>query len=74
MSADTRILIAGGKPTEDKTLAELTELLRKSIVGAEDMVASWEPEEYIHPDLRATVERAKLVLQELDQNKALQED
>ena len=44
------------------------------MASAEDMVATWEPGEYIHPDLRATIEKAKLVLQELDQNKALLED
>lgn len=56
---------------EDKTLDELIELLRKSVVSAEDMVATWEPGEYTSPELRATIEKANLILKELDQNKAL---
>lgn len=59
--------------TKDKTLDELTELLRKATASAEDMVATCEPGEYIHPELRATIEKANLILKELDQNKALQE-
>lgn len=59
--------------TKDKTLDELTELLRKATASAEDMVATWESGEYIHPELRATIEKANLILKELDQNKALQE-
>lgn len=58
--------------TKDKTLNELIELLRKATASAEDLTATWEPE-YIHPKLRATIEKAKLILKELDQNKALQE-
>ena len=52
----------------------MKKILYTDFVTTEDMVASWGPGEYIHPDLRATIEKAKLVLQELDQNKALQED
>lgn len=56
---------------EDKTLDGLIELLRKSVISAEDMIATWEQEEYTSPELRATIEKANLILKELDQNKAL---
>ena len=59
---------------EDKTLAELIELLRKATGSAEDLVATCEPGEYIHPELRATIEKANLILKELDQNKALSKE
>lgn len=59
---------------EDKTLAELTELLRKATVSAEDLIATCEPGEYIHPQLRATIEKANLILKELDQNKDLSKE
>ena len=59
---------------EDKTLIELIELLRKTTVSAEDLVATCEPGEYIHPELRATIEKANLILKELDQSKALLEE
>ena len=59
---------------EDKTLTELIELLRKATVSAEDLVATCDPGEYISPQLRATIERANLILKELDQNKALSKE
>lgn len=55
---------------EDKILDELTELLRKATVSAEDMVAAWDFEEGISPELRATIEKANRILKELDQTKA----
>lgn len=59
---------------KDKTLGELTELLRKATASAEDLVAMGESGGgYILPELRATIEKANLMLKELDQNKALQE-
>ncbi len=76
MSTGMTILMTGGKTMsnpEDKTLAELTALLRQSVKNAEDLVEDWGGE-YLSPSLAKTVEYAKTVLKELDQNKALLED
>ena len=56
---------------EDKTLDELIELLRKSVVSAEDMATAREPGDYVSSELCATIEKANLILKEFDQNKAL---
>ena len=56
---------------EDKTLDGLIELLRKSVDSAEDMVAAVEPGDYISPELCAAIDKANLILKELDQNKAI---
>lgn len=59
---------------EDRTLDELTELLRTATASAEDMVDQWGLEgEYMSLKLLETIKKAKQVLQVLDENKAIQE-
>ena len=59
---------------EDKTLNELTKLLRTAIVGAEDMVDQWGLEgEYMSLELLETIKRANELLKVLDENKAILE-
>ena len=61
--------------TDDKTLNELTELLRTATVSAEDMVDQWGLEgEYMSLELLETIKRANNLLKILDENKAIQED
>ena len=60
--------------TDDKTLNELTELLRTATVSAEDMVDQWGLEgEYMSLELLETIKRANELLKILDENKAIQE-
>ena len=58
---------------EDKKLDELTELLRKATINAEDMVNAWYGE-YTSPELMETIKKARAIIKELDHNKAIQED
>ena len=61
--------------TDDKTLNELTELLRTATVSAEDMVDQWGLEgEYMSLELLETIKRANELLKVLDENKAILED
>ena len=60
--------------TDDKTLNELTELLRTATVSAEDMVDHWGLEgEYMSLELLETIKRANELLKVLDENKAILE-
>ena len=60
--------------TDDKTLNELTELLRTATVNAEDMVDQWGLEgEYMSLELLKTIKRANELLKVLDENKAILE-
>ena len=59
---------------EDRKLSELTELLRKATVDAEDLVAFGEDYYDISPELMATIIKAKAILKELDENKAIIEE
>lgn len=60
---------------DDKTLEGLIELLRKTTVSAESLVASDLCEgEYISLELLETIKRANDLLKILDENKAIQED
>lgn len=60
--------------TDDKTLNELTELLRTATVSAEDMVDQWGLEgEYMSLELLETIKRANELLKVLDENKAILE-
>ena len=60
--------------TDDKTLNELTELLRTTTVSAEDMVDQWGLEgEYMSLELLETIKRANELLKVLDENKAILE-
>lgn len=59
---------------EDKKLSELTELLRKATVSAEDLVSFGEDYYDISPELMATIIKAKAILKELDENKAIIEE
>ena len=60
--------------TDDKTLNELTELLRTATVSAEDMVDQWGLEgEYVSLELLETIKRANELLKVLDENKAILE-
>ena len=59
---------------DDKTLNELTELLRTATVSAEDMVDQWGLEgEYMSLELLETIKRANELLKVLDENKAILE-
>ena len=59
---------------DDKTLNELTELLRTATVSAEDMVDQWGLEgEYMSLELLETIKRAIELLKVLDENKAILE-
>lgn len=57
---------------EDRTLNELIDLLQTATISAEEMVQGWEGE-YVSPELLATIQRAKKLLQILDENKAITE-
>lgn len=57
---------------EDRTLNELTDLLQRATTSAEEMTRDWEGE-YVSPELLATIQRAKKLLQILDENKAITE-
>lgn len=59
---------------KDKKLSELTELLRKATVSAEDLVSFGEDYYDISPELMATIIKAKAILKELDENKAIIEE
>ena len=59
---------------EDRTLDELTELLRTATASAEDMVDQWGLEgEYMSLELLNTIKKANKLLQILDEEKAIQE-
>ena len=59
---------------DDKTLNELTELLRTATVSAEDMVDQWGLEgEYMSLELLETIKRANELLKVLDENTAILE-
>lgn len=62
---------------EDKTLDELTELLRKTVQRAEETVdfakSSGYEGEYLSLDLLHTIQMANELLKTLDQEKALTE-
>jgi hypothetical protein len=81
MTTEEKVLyFSGGRinMAEDKTLDELTELLRKATQGAEatvDLAINSGCEgEYLSLELLATIEKANAILKELDENKALLED
>lgn len=57
---------------EDKTLTELIDLLQTATISAEELVQDWEGE-YVSPELLATIQKAKKLLQILDENKAITE-
>lgn len=57
---------------EDKTLTELIDLLQTATISAEEMIQDWEGE-YVSPELLATIQKAKKLLQILDENKAITE-
>ena len=57
---------------EDKTLTELIELLQTATTSAEEMIQDWEGE-YVSPELLVTIQKAKKLLQILDENKAITE-
>lgn len=57
---------------EDRTLNELTDLLQRATTSAEEMIHDWEGE-YVSPELLATIQKAKKLLQILDENKAITE-
>jgi outer membrane protein OmpA-like peptidoglycan-associated protein len=59
---------------KEKKLSELTELLRKATVSAEDLVSFGEDYYDISPELMATIVKAKAILKELDENKAIIEE
>lgn len=59
---------------EDRKLGELIELLRKATVSAEDLVTFGEDYYGISPQLMATIVKAKAILKELDENKAIIEE
>lgn len=59
---------------EDRTLDELTELLRTATVSAEDMVDQWGLEgEYLSLELLNTIKKANELLKILDEEKAITE-
>lgn len=57
---------------EDKTLTELVDLLQTATISAEKMIQDWEGE-YVSPELLATIQKAKKLLQILDENQAITE-
>jgi hypothetical protein len=57
---------------EDKTLTELIDLLQTTTISAEEMIQDWEGE-YVSPELLLTIQKAKKLLQTLDENKAITE-
>jgi hypothetical protein len=57
---------------EDKTLTELIDLLQTATISAEELVQDWEGE-YVSPELLVTIQKAKKLLQILDENKAITE-
>lgn len=57
---------------EDRTLNELTDLLQRATTSAEEMIRDWEGE-YVSPELLVTIQKAKKLLQILDENKAITE-
>lgn len=57
---------------EDKTLTELIDLLQTATSSAEGMIQDWEGE-YVSPELLATIQKAKKLLQILDEDKAITE-
>ena len=57
---------------EERTLTELIDLLQTATISAEEMVQDWEGE-YVSPELLATIQKAKKLLQILDENKAITE-
>lgn len=57
---------------EDRTLNELTDLLQRATISAEEMIQDWEGE-YVSPELLVTIQKAKKLLQILDENKAITE-
>lgn len=57
---------------EDRTLDELTDLLQRATTSAEELIQDWEGE-YVSPELLATIQKAKKLLQILDENKAIME-
>lgn len=57
---------------EDKTLTELIDLLQTATISAEEMIQDWEGE-YVSPELLATIQKAKKLLQILDEDKAITE-
>lgn len=57
---------------EDKTLTELVDLLQTATISAEEMIQDWEGE-YVSPELLATIQKAKKLLQILDEDKAITE-
>lgn len=57
---------------EDKTLTELIDLLQTATLSAEEMIQDWEGE-YVSPELLATIQKAKKLLQILDEDKAITE-
>ena len=57
---------------EDRTLTELIDLLQTATISAEEMIQDWEGE-YVSPELLATIQKAKKLLQILDEDKAITE-
>lgn len=57
---------------EDRTLNELIDLLQTTTASAEEMIQDWEGE-YVSPELLATIQKAKKLLQILDEEKAITE-
>ena len=53
---------------------ELVELLKRCTAGAENMVHTFEGQYVISNDLRRTIAKANKLLEELDQDKAIQEN
>jgi hypothetical protein len=53
---------------------EMVELLRRCTAEAENMVHTFEGQYVISNDLRRTIAKANKLLEELDQDKAIQED
>jgi hypothetical protein len=58
---------------EDRTLTELTDLLQTATTSAEEMIQDWEGE-HVSPELLITIQKAKKLLQILDENKAIMEE
>lgn len=57
---------------EDKTLTALIDLLQTTTISAEEMIQDWEGE-YVSPELLVTIQKAKKLLQILDENQAITE-